>query len=105
MMASAAPATTIGDRISVGMVQRLEGSDRARSRARGHGGRSGCHATELLPRSRLAVVDPLHTIAHRPLDIADVRHQTIEATHLDRRGLIASPHGAVERDVPLHEAG
>src|ERR1700693_6561164 len=43
----------------------------------------------------------LDGLTHRALDEADVPDEPRNTVRFERRGLIGSPHGAVEWDVPL----
>ena len=47
----------------------------------------------------------LDAIAKRLFGDANVLYQALDALRLHRSGLVAAPHGAVKRDVPLHQAG
>src|SRR5437588_12143144 len=57
------------------------------------------HPAQLGDLRQLAVVDPLHAVAERRLDVADVLDQAQEATDLDRRRLVAPPERPVEGEV------
>src|SRR5215207_223133 len=43
----------------------------------------------------------LYAVAEGFADDADVAHEVLEALRLERCGLVAAPHRAIERDVPL----
>src|SRR5690349_2870610 len=78
-----------------------------RSGGRGH--RSGwcrrgtvaVHSPELLLARELALVHALDTVPERALDLPDRLHELLEFRDFHRRGLIAAPHGAIQRDVPF----
>src|SRR5690242_7373683 len=61
------------------------------------------NAAQLLARGDLPFLDTLDAVAHRSLDIADVRDEAHEPHDLDARRLIGAPHRAVQRDVALDE--
>src|SRR5574341_600875 len=62
------------------------------------------HAAQLFRSRLLTLVDLLYTITERGLTDADIFHQPLETTRLDRRGLVAAPHGAVECEMPFDHA-
>src|SRR6266568_8454736 len=58
--------------------------------------------TPKLPHDRdLGRNQPLHGLAHRRFNEADVTDEPGNAVRFERGGLVGPPHGAVERDVPL----
>src|SRR5580698_4991578 len=63
------------------------------------------HAPQLLHDRHFALLHALDPVAERGFDQADVAHQTHDAVRLERGGLVAAPHGAIERDVALDHAG
>src|ERR1039458_3412349 len=64
----------------------------------------GPDATKFLDDSHFALVHALDSVAHRKLAQADVAHHAADAVGLQRRCLVAAPHGAVHGDVSLHRA-
>ncbi len=96
-------------RTTVPVVGVGEGGSDRHGLAGGRGDlRLGDHAgdpAQLLHRAELGLVDLLHAVAEGGLDGADVADQTLQALRLDGGCLVGAPHGAVEGDVALDEAG
>src|SRR5262245_19751527 len=63
------------------------------------------HPAQLGPRWNLAVIHALDAVAERSLDGANVPHQPHEPLWLYRCGMITAPHRAIEREMPLDDAG
>src|SRR5262252_7037780 len=81
-----------------------------------HGVRTGHHqlirvrdqlisTPELAHDGALTFVHHLHAVAHGRLDVANVLNEALETAWLYRGGLIGAPHGSIERDVSLDQAG
>src|SRR5215472_2787021 len=68
-------------------------------------GRGGLDPAELLLLRELAVVEALHSVTERGLDVPDSSDQADESADLDRRGLVAAPHRTVQGDVALDVRG